>query len=177
MKEIDEFFRNLFSYDLWPPRWKCGYWSDFHGYIYIASGLLVWVAYFLIPLIIVNYFYKKKATIRFRKVYILFASFILLCGSTHFIDALMFWIPMYRLNAIVRLITGVVSLLTVYHLVKVLPELFKQQTNLELENEIIRRKEVELQLAEANHGLEAFAYIASHDLQEPLRKIKTFTTL
>lgn len=175
MNEIIEFFRGLFDYDQWPPRWQCGYWSDFHGWLYIISELMVWTAYFLIPLIIVNYFYKKRTSIRFRRVYLLFATFILLCGSTHFIDALMFWIPMYRFNAVVRLATGIVSLFTVYHLFKVLPDLFTQRTNLELEREIARREEAERKLAEANVGLQAFAYVASHDLQEPLRKIRTFS--
>lgn len=175
MKEIIEFIRGLFDYDQWPARWQCGYWSDFHGWLYIISELMVWTAYFLIPLIIINYFYKKRETIRFRRVYLLFATFILLCGSTHFIDALMFWIPMYRFNAVVRLATGIVSLFTVYHLFKVLPDLFKQRTNMELEREIARREEAERKLAEANLGLQAFAYVASHDLQEPLRKIRTFS--
>lgn len=176
MSEIEEFFQGLFSYDAWPPRWKCGYWSDFHGWLYIISELMVWAAYFMMPLLIINYFYQKRMTIRYRNVYLLFATFILLCGSTHFLDALMFWIPMYRFNAIVRLLTGVVSLFTVYHLIKALPELFKQKTNVELEQEIARRKETEVKLAAANQSLQAFAYVASHDLQEPLRKIRTFTS-
>jgi two-component system, chemotaxis family, sensor kinase Cph1 len=177
MKEIIEFFEGLFRYDLWPARWYCGYWSDFHGWLYIASELMVWTAYFLIPLIILNYFSRKGTSIRFRKVYLLFATFILLCGATHFIDALMFWIPMYRFNAVVRLATGIVSLFTVYHLFKVLPDLFKQKTNVELEREIFRRLEAEKKLEEVNQGLAAFAYVASHDLQEPVRKMNTYLDL
>lgn len=177
MNQVIEFFTGLFATDLWPARWHCGTWSDFHGWLFIISDLMIWLAYFLIPIIIIRYFTGKKGKVKFSSVYILFASFILLCGSTHFIDAMMFWVPMYRLNGLVRLITGVVSLLTVYQLFKILPTLFAQQTNLELENEILKRKEAELKLAEANTHLASFAHIASHDLQEPIRKIRTFAAL
>jgi chemotaxis family two-component system sensor kinase Cph1 len=174
MQQLSEFFAGLFATDKWPPRWKCGQWSDFHGWLYIVSDLMIWMAYFLIPLIIINYFNSKKAKIRFQKVYLLFAAFILLCGTTHFLDAVMFWEPMYRFSALVRFITGVVSLFTVYQLIQVLPQISRQRTNLELEKEIALREKVEKELNEANTRLAAFASIASHDLQEPVRKIRTF---
>jgi signal transduction histidine kinase len=177
MTDILDFFQGLFATNKWPPRWKCGEWSDFLGWMYIVSELMIWTSYFLIPMLILNYIRSKKASVKFQKVYVLFASFILLCGSTHFIDAMMFWIPMYRFNALVRLATGIISLSTVYHLILVLPQVFKQKTNLELEKEILRREEAEKKLAEANKDLEAFAYIASHDLQEPLRKIRTYSSM
>ncbi len=181
-EQIVEFFQGLGSTSKWPARWHCGYWSDFHGWMYIISDLMIWLAYFLIPLVIVRYALKRK-NVQFYKAYILFAAFILLCGTTHFLDALMFWVPVYRINAVVRLITGIVSLFTVYHLIKLLPTAFKLRTTADLEAEIQQRKKTELQLEAANlqleqsnKGLEAFAYVASHDLQEPLRKIKTFST-
>ncbi len=177
MKAVYEFFRELFDAKSWPPKWHCGYWSGFHGWLYILSDLSIATAYFLIPLIIINYLSKRKQKVKFTSIYILFATFILLCGTTHLLDAAMFWVPMYRLNALVRFITAIVSLATVYQLIKVLPEIFRQKSNIELENEIARRKQAELQLSGINKDLEAFVYVASHDLQEPLRKIKTFSQL
>ena len=177
MKSMIDFFSGLFETRLWPARWHCGYWSDFHGWLYISSDFMIWLAYFMIPIIIFNYVSRRKQVIKYSGIYLLFAAFILLCGTTHFLDASMFWVPMYRLNGLVRFVTGVVSLLTVYYLIKILPEAFTQKTSIELEREINRREFAELKLAEANKNLEAFASIASHDLQEPLRKIKTFSSL
>jgi signal transduction histidine kinase len=48
----------------------------------------------------------------------------------------------------------------------------KQQERLE---ELVRQRTAELE--RSNRDLEQFAYIASHDLQEPLRKIRSFTEL
>lgn len=138
---------------------------------------MIWLAYFLIPAIILNFTSKKKTGLKFHSIYFLFAAFILLCGLTHALDAVMFWVPLYRLNALLRFTTGVVSLLTVYYLIKILPAAFSQPTNLELETEITRREEAEHKLAAANKELQSFASIASHDLQEPLRKVRIFSSL
>lgn len=48
------------------------------------------------------------------------------------------------------------------------------ETNLDLERRVQERTE---QLARSNAELEQFAYIASHDLQEPLRMVSSFTRL
>ncbi len=63
----------------------------------------------------------RKAHPRFIRTYFLFAVFILACGSTYLLDATAFWYPAYRLNAFVRFITGVISWITVFYLVKLLP--------------------------------------------------------
>jgi PAS domain S-box-containing protein len=142
MKQVAEFFRKLFDTSDWPPRWHCGKWSDFHGWLYIISDILVWSAYFAIPLIIIRYI-SRRHDARFIRIYFLFAGFILACGATHFFDAVTFWYPVYRINALVRAITGILSWTTVFYLIKVLPLAFSLRSSAELEAEVEQRKKAE----------------------------------
>ncbi len=154
MNDVFEFFKKLFDTDDWPPRWHCGKWSEFHGWLYIISDLLIWAAYFAIPVIIIRFITYKRQR-RFIKLYFLFAGFILACGATHFLDAIGFWIPAYRLSALVRAITAVISWLTVFNLVKLLPYAFSLKPSELLEAEIEMRKKAEAESQSKNLELEA----------------------
>ena len=70
----------------------------------------------------------------------------------------------------VCVLTGL--LINIYHL-------FKQSEAREaqLEAEIAERRQTEDKLARSNAELEQFAFIATHDLQEPLRKVQSFGDL
>lgn len=142
MRQVIEFFEKLMDTSDWPPRWKCGTWTDFHGWLYIISDLLVWSAYFAIPLIIMRYITKRHDA-RFYRLYFLFAAFILACGLTHLFDAITFWYPVYRLNALLRFATGVLSWLTVMYLIKLLPVAFSLRSSKQLEAEVEQRKRAE----------------------------------
>ncbi len=148
MDQLTDFFTHLFDYSSWPPRWNCGKWSGFHGWLYIISDLLIWAAYFAIPFIIIKYITKKHDA-KFVRLYFLFASFILACGSTHFLDAIAFWFPLYRLSALMRFITSIISWVTVFYLYKLLPVAFSLKTAQQLEHEIEERKRAEEQNKEA----------------------------
>jgi PAS domain S-box-containing protein len=153
MDQVLDFFRNLFDSSDWPPRWHCGKWTDFHGWLYIISDLLIWSAYFAIPIVIIKFISRKK-NIQFTRLYFLFAAFILACGATHFLDAVAFWIPVYRLSALARFITGVISWVTVFYLVKHLPVIFSLRSQSALEAEITERKKTELALKKSRKDYE-----------------------
>ncbi len=155
MNQVWEFFSKLFDSSDWPPRWHCGRWTEFHGWLYIISDLLIWSAYFSIPLVIIKYISKKQG-IKFVRLYFLFAAFILACGATHFFDAVAFWIPMYRLNALSRLITGILSWLTVFSIVRYLPVAFSLRSQEDLETEIAQRIKAEEQTREQEQTIRMF---------------------
>lgn len=135
MNEVLDFCHNLLSTNDWPPRWYCGIWSDFHGWLTIISDLMIWLAYFLIPIILVKVV-QSRSDLPFLPVFWLFGAFIILCGFTHLIDGVIFWWPAYRVSTLVKFLTAIVSVLTVYKLIKTLPVLISMDNQREAEHEL-----------------------------------------
>ena len=75
MHEISDFFSKLFSPDNFPPRWNCGRWTSFHGWLYIISSILIALAYFSIPLILYYLIKKNKEQASFSKNFLAIFSF------------------------------------------------------------------------------------------------------
>jgi len=148
MNQLVDFFSKLFDYSDWPPRWHCGKWTEFHGWFYIVSDLLIWSAYFTLPLVIIKYI-RRRSDAQFVKLYFLFAAFILACGTTHFLDAVTFWYPVYRLNGLARFLTGIISWVTVFYIIRYLPVAFSLRSQMALENEIDQRKKIENELRDS----------------------------
>lgn len=142
LEQITEFFEKLFRADSWPTRWNCGTWTDFHGWLYICSDLAIWAAYFVIPIFLFQ-FIKKKPNIPLPTVFWLFGAFIIFCGLTHLMDAIIFWWPDYRLSATLRFITAVVSWITIVAIYKYIPTALSLKTSKDFEAELIERKKSE----------------------------------
>jgi two-component system CheB/CheR fusion protein len=148
-----DFLIRLLDTDGFPPRWQCGNWSPGHGWLHILSDLAVWSAYFAIPCILV-YFVLRRRDVPFPTIFWLFGAFILACGTTHLMEAIIFWHPVYRLAGVIKLLTALVSWGTVLALVPTIPKALAMRTPEELEREIAARKEAEHALHRANADLE-----------------------
>lgn len=104
-----------------PPRWQCGTgWSALLGWTHVAADGLIWASYFAIPLILAYYMLKRRE-VTFPGVGWLFVAFIFLCGTTHLLEAAMFWWPAYRLSAALKIATAAASVATVAALMPILP--------------------------------------------------------
>lgn len=147
------FLAKLFDTSDFPARWSCGRWSAGHGWLHIFSDLGIWSAYVAIPIVLV-FFALKRKDIPFRRIFWLFGAFILACGTTHLMEAIIFWWPAYRLAGVIKLFTALISWATVVALVRVAPKVFAMRSSDELEREISARLAAEENLRQANSALE-----------------------
>ena len=86
------FFGHLFDTSSYPPRWQCGEWTDVEGWLHIVSDFGIFAAYFAIPCALA-YFAWKRRDFPINSIVLLFAAFILLCGTGHLLEAIIFWQP------------------------------------------------------------------------------------
>lgn len=151
-----EFITSLVDPSDFPARWYCGSWSDLHGWVHIISDLAIWGAYTAIPCILA-YFISKRNELAFSTIFWLFCIFIFSCGTVHLIESIIFWYPIYRISAIVKVITAVVSWITVLSLIKVTPIALSfpglAAVNDKLKKEIEERKRVTEDLLHSQDSL------------------------
>jgi PAS domain S-box-containing protein len=122
-----ELLTGLFDTNGFPPRKACGTaWTPGLIGLHALSDLFIWLAYVSIPLVLLHF--TRRRDLPFPRLFLLFAVFILACGTTHLIDALIFEFPIYRFAGVMKLITAVVSWATVIALVSVVPRVMQAVT-------------------------------------------------
>ncbi len=98
----------------------CLLWQPGLIWTYALSDAGIGLAYFSIP-VALGAIARRRRDLVFRPLLFLFATFILLCGATHWIDVLTLWVPVYGLGAVVKVATALVSLFTAVVLWKFIP--------------------------------------------------------
>jgi len=183
------------------PHGHCYYWDPSIVWLHVISDVLIGLSYYSIP-IALFVFVRRRKDLAFPSVFWLFALFILACGTTHIMNIITLWHPVYRLEGVIKAVTGGVSVVTAILLWPLIPRALElpspaqlETVNDQLRQENAQRRSAEANLVEANEALEArvaartdalrrsnedlerFAYIASHDLQEPMRVMSSYAQL
>ncbi len=102
------------------PHGFCFLWLPEIVWLHVVADALIAVSYFSIPLAL-WYFAQKRPDVPFHRVFILFATFITLCGLTHVVDIIVLWKPYYGIQGLLMLLTGIVSSATALFVWRILP--------------------------------------------------------
>ena len=136
----------------------------------VVSDLGIALAYFSIPLFL-TVLAVRRQDLRLSRIFLLFSAFILLCGLSHVIEVVTYWVPIYVLDGLVKAATALVSLTTAFMLWPMLPRLMATaspaqltQINVQLTEQLHARAEAEAELARFNAELETRVAARTVDL-------------
>ena len=103
------------------PHGFCLLWRPELIWTHVVSDTLIAAAYFSIPLAL-GYFLTKRRDVQFGWVVWLFVAFIMLCGVTHVFAIWTLWVPIYGIEALVKAVTALASVVTAIALWPLIPK-------------------------------------------------------
>ena len=178
-----EFFRDIFKSDFM-PHGHCYFWRSDVLWSNVAGDALIALAYYTIPFLLYYFVRKRQDMRRFSSILILFALFIFGCGTTHVLSIISVWIPVYRLEGLLKVLTALISLYTAYTLIRLIPialtipstdDMDRANNELIEVNKALQHKTTEL--AGQNRFLGKLAFATYHDLREPERGMSMHSQL
>jgi PAS domain S-box-containing protein len=127
------------------PRGFCLAWQPGLIWLQAGSDLLTAFACYAIPTAILIILSRRR-DLQFRPVLLLFAAFIVACGTTHLFSVATLWMPLYWSEGAVKAVTALLSVITAAVLWPMLPRLLAapsaaqmQALTTQLESQIAER--------------------------------------
>jgi hypothetical protein len=109
--------RRLFSTQEFMPHGMCYAWNSNVIWLHVLSDGFIALAYYSIPITLV-YFVRKRKDLSFNWIFICFALFIVACGTTHVMEIISIWHPLYWLSGLIKAVTAATSIITAILLVR-----------------------------------------------------------
>jgi PAS domain S-box-containing protein len=154
IQDMLDFFRALFGTDFMPHLY-CLRGEPAVLWLHVASDLAIAVCYFAIPFLLLRVVLKRKEVL-FRRVALLFVLFITACGTTHLLGVWIVWVPMYRLEGVVKAATALFSIATVIVLLKLRAQIEQLPSFAELEKEVHERRQAEEEARDKEERFKSF---------------------
>jgi hypothetical protein len=145
---------DLFSLKDLIPHGYCLSWSPVLLWLHVISDLLIMLAYYFIPLILIHFLRQRKDLLH-PWLIAMFAGFIVACGTTHLLSAIIVWIPLYWLDGLLKGFTAVLSTATAVLMLWLVPKVLALPSAAKLQAEIRQRETAEEALAFLNPELDA----------------------
>lgn len=153
------------------PHGHCFLWTPSLLWAFAVADSLIGLSYMSIPAAIWT-FKRRRQDLPFVWIFVLFSAFIFSCGATHLISVWEIWHPVYGLDASVKVLTAVLSVMTAAVLWPLVPRALAipsrtqlARVNHDLQNEIGRRVAIEEQLLEVNRSLDLRITARTAELQ------------
>jgi len=168
-----DFFKRLFNSSDFMPHGHCYMWHKDVLWLNVVGDGFIALAYYSIPFLL-WWIVRKRKDLPFHGVYLMFALFILACGTTHLMEIVNIWDPQYRVSGLVKAVTALSSIGTAAMLYTLVPSIMAipsqaqlsdanvqlhgandelQRANERLQREIEERKKIEQALRQREESL------------------------
>jgi hypothetical protein len=104
------------------PHGHCYLWQPEIVWLNVISDVIITVSYYAIPIVLAYIVVKGRSRLPFNRTFLLFALFILACGTTHLMEIVNIWKSEYVLSGLIKAITAAVSILTAISLIPIIPK-------------------------------------------------------
>lgn len=149
------------------PHGFCLSWQPGLVATHVIADTIIGLSYFSIPLAIAA-FVKRRPDLHHGWMAYLFVGFILACGTTHLMAILTLWAPAYGIEAVIKVVTAALSLVTAVALWPLVPQLAAVPSGaqlLALNDELSAQVEAQRRTAELLSSSQAELQAVNQDLE------------